>query len=102
MLDAFTAKIMVLVNEGYFECKVSREKMGFDIIRHGLKNLSSFACIIEIQSTGDEFSAKFALVGFATIREYCVQGDRAPSLNNFKTAIGNNRLYFIPYNLLSI
>lgn len=101
MLDALTAKVMVLVNEGYFECKVSREKMVFDVIRHGLKNLSSFACIIEIQGTGDEFSAKLALVGFATIREYCVQGDRAPSLNNFKKVVGDNGLYFIPYDLLS-
>lgn len=100
MPDAFTAKIMVLVNEGYFECKVPREKMVFDIIGHGLKNLSGFPCILKIQGTGDEFSAKFASVGFATIREYCVQGDRAPSLNNFKKVVGNNRIYFIPYDLL--
>lgn len=101
MLDAFTAKLMILVNEGYLECKVSCEKMVSNVIRHGLKNLSSFCRVIEIQGTGDEFSAKFALVGFATIYEYCVQGDRAPSLNNFNKIVGNNGLYFIPYDLLS-
>lgn len=101
MLDALAAKLMILVNEGHFECEVSREKMGLDVIRHRMEDLSSFACVFEIQSTHDEFSAKFALVGFATIHEYCVQGDRAPSLNNFIKIVGDNGLYFVPYDLLS-
>lgn len=101
MFDALAAKLMILVNEGYFECEVSRENMVFNTIRHRIKNLSSFFRISKIQSACDEFSAKFALVGFATIYEYCVQGDRAPSLNNFNKIVGNNGLYFIPYDLLS-